>query len=454
MSSTGGNAMRPIVRRICPAARRLALVALLVATGGSAAYLANRARGHPSAAPSVEPAKTDKVQRFGRDGVSVPLDMARNMGIQTAVTSGTARALQLPALQGCLALDNNRLARVHSRFAGEVVGVGTTADGADEADSPGGQRPLRTGDRVRKGDLLAVVWSKELGEKKSELVDAVSKLRADDVTLRRLRDAYTTASVPERSVRDAERAVEADQIAVDRVQRTLRSWRLTNEEIADVRAEADKLTAPTAGPPDPAKWARVEVRSPQDGVVLEKNVAPGDIVDTTTDLFKVGDLSHLVVWAHVYEEDLPLIQALPRPVRWAVGVSSRPGSTFPGTMEQVGAVIDPNQHTALVTGRVENPTGDLKVGQFVTVTVTLPPPAGQLELPADAVVEDGRESVVFVQPNADETRFVRTPIQVARRFRDGVCVRTGGPLRAGDRVVTSGALLLRDAMDELPAPQQ
>jgi cobalt-zinc-cadmium efflux system membrane fusion protein len=123
-------------------------------------------------------------------------------------------------------------------------------------------------------------------------------------------------------------------------------------------------------------------------------------------------------------------------------------------LEQVQPVIDPNQHTALVTGRVENPTGDLNIGQSVTATVALPPPAGQLELPTDAVVEDGRESVVFVQPPGSEQRFVRTKVQVVRRFRDGICVQAGGALKAGDRVVTGGSLLLRDAMDELPVPAE
>lgn len=451
--------MRPVINRVLRVGRQFLLVALLVVSGGSAAYLANHAASHAgSAHPGTpDPARAEKVQRFGHDGVSVPPEIARNLGLKTAVVSGQVRPIQLPPLHGCLALDSNQLSRVHSRFAGEVVSVGTVEGTTALADSagaqPAGPRPLRAGDRVRKGDLLAVVWSKDLGEKKSELVDAVSRLRADDVTLRRLQEAHAAGSVPERSVREAERAVEADRIAVDRAERTLRSWRLSDDEIADVRAEVDRLSAPAARKPDPAGWARVEVRSPQDGVVLEKNVTAGDIVDTTADLFKIGDLSHLAVWVHVYEEDLPLIQSLPRPVRWAVGVASRPGTTFPGTLEQIGAVIDPNQHTALVTGRVENPNGDLRVGQFVTVTVALPPPTGQLELPADAVVEDGRESVVFVQPAAGEPRFVRIPIQVARRFRDGICVRADGPLHAGDRVVTAGALLLRDAMDELPVPQ-
>ena len=107
----------------------------------------------------------------------------------------------------------------------------------------------------------------------------------------------------------------------------------------------------------------------------------------------------------------------------------------------------------MVTGKVDNQNGRLKVGQFVTVAIETLPPSGEIELPADAVVEDGRESLVFVQPDASENRFVRTSIRVTRRFRDSVCVRAGETLKPGDRVVANGLLMLRDAVDALPAPR-
>src|SRR5262249_27253590 len=131
----------------------------------------------------------------------------------------------------------------------------------------------------------------------------------------------------------------------------------------------------------------------------------------------------------------------------------QPGAAFSGTLEKIGAVIDPAQHTGLVSGRVENPSGDLKAGQFVTVSIVLPPPTGELEVPAAAVVEDGRESIVFVQPDAREPRSLRRPVTVLRRFRDFVYVRAAeNGLKAGDRVATAGALLLCEAMEQLPAP--
>ena len=85
-------------------------------------------------------------------------------------------------------------------------------------------------------------------------------------------------------------------------------------------------------------------------------------------------------------------------------------------------------------------------------TLALPPPSGEVELPPDAVVEDGRESVVFVQTDASGQRFGLRKVQVVRRLREAIYVRAEpGGVRPGQRVVTSGSLLLREAMDTLPA---
>jgi cobalt-zinc-cadmium efflux system membrane fusion protein len=240
---------------------------------------------------------------------------------------------------------------------------------------------------------------------------------------------------------------------VAKAEATLRAWRLTDEEIQAIVTFVEKLGSADARKQwaQDRTWAKVDVRAPQDGVILEKNITIGDIVETTMDLFKIADLSQLIVWTHVYEEDLAILQSLPQPVRWTVSLTSQPNLKFPGTMGRVGAVIEPNQHTALVSGRVENPEGWLKAGQFVTVTLEVPPASDELELPSLAVVEDGKESLVFVRTNSEEFRFHRQPVQVVRRFRDVVYVKASeSGLQVGDTVVTAGSLLLREAMDQQP----
>ena len=52
-----------------------------------------------------------------------------------------------------------------------------------------GSQPIAFGQHVRKGQVLAVIWSQDLGEKKSELIDGLSQLHLDEESLQRLGDA-------------------------------------------------------------------------------------------------------------------------------------------------------------------------------------------------------------------------------------------------------------------------
>ena len=118
--------------------------------------------------------------------------------------------------------------------------------------------------------------------------------------------------------------------------RTLQSWRISKEEIDQVRAEADRLRENRRREKTPdreemvAQWAKLEVLSPLDGTVIERNVALGDLVDTNIDLFKIADLSRLRVVAHAYEEDLPSLDALKNDRRaWSVSRRFGPGRGDP-----------------------------------------------------------------------------------------------------------------------------
>src|SRR6266511_5655013 len=222
--------------------------ALLAVGGGGpvGAFLLGLAQGEraqgetpaPTAAAQGRPRPT----RPADDTVVVSARVLRSLGVHTTRVTEARRPRGLPSLTGTLALDTNRLARARARFAGEVVQLGTVAE-SDPTKPPRGTggRLLHCGDTVRKNQLLAVVWSKDLGEKKSELVDAVSKLKLDREVLDRLRALFKEGGTSERGVREAERAVESDLIAVARAERTLRSWRLGEDEIAAVRGEAERL---------------------------------------------------------------------------------------------------------------------------------------------------------------------------------------------------------------------
>jgi membrane fusion protein, heavy metal efflux system len=423
--------------------------------GGKAGVTASQPAHEEERLSPAEPVPGDP------DAFRLPPDTVAALRLRTVPAERSTIPRQLE-LSGQLALDANTLARVHSRFAGEVVRVEEVAD--NSAGSQTTFRQLRPGDHVDAGQLLAVVWSKDLGEKKSQLIDAISQLRLDQETLDRYEELARSGSISEVAIRGQRRQVEADRITLATAERTLRSWKLSEEEIEAIRADADRLRQP-AKPADKEKdrdWAKVEVRARSAGTVVERNLAPGDIVDTTTDLFKIADLSRLAVWAYVYEEDLPALLSLsPEQMRWTIRLKADPEATpLAGGVEYVGEIIDPNQHTALARGSVENKYGRLRAGQFITATMQLPPPPNEVVIPGNALVEDGREAIIFVQPEPAEPRYALRRVAVARRLPDGrVTLRTRlqpdeerrglRTVRAGEAVVTSGVVELKAALEDL-----
>jgi cobalt-zinc-cadmium efflux system membrane fusion protein len=171
-------------------------------------------------------------------------------------------------------------------------------------------------------------------------------------------------------------------------------------------------------------------------------------------LFKIVDLTKLAVYAHVYEDDLPALQALPRPLRWTVKLKGDPrAKPLSGTIERISDILDTNQHTALVVGLVDNPGGHLKAGQFITAIVEIPPAPDELVIPTSALDEDGEESIVFVQADAKLPQYSLRRVSVSRRYHDLVYLhespRDPLGLKVGDRVVVSGVGELRAALKSL-----
>jgi cobalt-zinc-cadmium efflux system membrane fusion protein len=351
----------------------------------------------------------------GAAGLRLPPEMPAKLGIQTGEVKPRDVPPRVLELLGALALDPDRLAAVKTRFAGEVIEIGPATAGTKGPS-------LTAGDRVKKGQLLAVVWSKDLALKKAELIDALAQLRQDQDRLAWSERMHAKGFVTEAEVRQSRRNVAGDTTAVTRAERTLRVWRLGEEDIKALKSQAE-------GKRDPAReneWARVEIRSPLDGTVLERNVAVGAVVDTTADLFKIADLTRLAVHVEVPEADIAAISALkPAQRRWTVQpLSGRSSAPVEGRFERIDSLVNRSLGTVKVTGLIPNTGGRLRPGQAVRVRITFPRLASEVSVPTSALVEEGGATYVFVQPDARQRVYVPVRVEVVRRGKDTAHVRT------------------------------
>lgn len=442
-------------------------VLLLVAAGFGGGYLfGKRAEELKKFDERETPVVASETARHQMTGVEVAErghlrlhpDVIKSLNLQVASARQAPKTEPL-VLAGSLFLDSSHLAVVHTRFTGEVVRVG---DVTDVNPQPGDSksRQVRAGDFVKKNDVIAVIWSKEIGEKKSDLVEALSRRNASRATLERL-EGLEKGSVSGQVVRDARRQYESDLIAVDRAERTLRSWKETEEEIAEVYAEAERIVRGENQKDSRVRetWANVEVRSPLDGVVLERNISIGEIVDTGFDMFKIADISRMGVLANIYEEDIPKISALgPDDRNWRIRLKAEPESEpITGAFEVIGHVIDPGQHTAAVVGWIQNPDQRFRTGQFITATVDVPGPSNAVLIPNSAVIDQGPSAIVFVASDASRTEVAARHVTVIRRGRDFALIRkapaessSDDSLREGELVVTSGNLELFGVLQDRP----
>ena len=473
----------PAGRRIVP---RLVAVLILIALAGLGGYFLGGLG--LSAQKDQTPKDKNPPPMLGVSLVKdklhtleVPEDVRTTLGsrkgnrdlIAVAQVPATMRPLQLI---GSTLLDPTRLARIRTRFpSARVVEIGQVHDFSPKT----GQsifRELQTGDHVRKGEVLGVFYSVDVGCKKNDLLDALVQLELDQQILDNAEKHRQ--SVPEVFMLTQIRAVQGDHNAINRAMNNLEAWDIPQDEIDALREEARKICADKKawsktregrwvkgekpGKTDSNRenenpWGRVTLRAPFDGVIVERNLHVDEmVVDNTVNLFQIADVNRLLVIADAPEDDLPTLEALERKDRrWTVRtIGSNAPTVLSGTIDEIGYLIDPNQHTAVIKGYVENPGERLRAGQTITATICIPPPSGVVEIPNDALVDDGKQSLVFVQTDAAKHQYTMRRVQVTQSLRTkGVCTQHADPQgRAIDRPGGGGRLAAQRAPSTGPAP--
>jgi cobalt-zinc-cadmium efflux system membrane fusion protein len=441
--------------------------------------------------------KDEKVELLrdgeGRPGLRLTAEAMTGYGIRPAAARPAAEPRPLPPQVGSVNYDNTRLFNIRTRFPGEV------AEMRQVEDTPGVPtrfpRPIRTGDKVKQGDLLCVVWSQQLGQAKAALVDAISGLALSKTTYEEQLKVFEEGALSLSVLRASLRQLRGDSNALATAERSLKMWKLTPDEIEAIRKEAAGVAElivkgqKVRDTDMEAQWARVEVRVPwfdrndpgRELTVVETNTNLNDMLDPINSpwpLFKVADLGRLQIWVHPPEEYLPVLrknldraEREGRRLEWDVRFQADPPDAPPRKMQivQIYPSIEPTQHTPLVVGYLNNAEGNYLVGQYLTATIYVPPVPDTVEIPAEALNEVGGQALVFVEANADRHEFTLRRVPVEARFKDVVIVRSKltaddekasglerqkgrrpiEPLRPGERVMTRGIVELTTALDEL-----
>lgn len=381
------------------------LLALLVGAGGT--FVLMRDGRNPDSAPV--PAATTAPASSTTVVVPMSKDSADRAGI--ALTRVSAQpvtdGLRLP---GVVEANAYRQVSVTPLVAGRVVGVAA-----------------QLGDRVRKGQSLAQVYSPEVAEARTKYLAAKAML-----------DAH------ERELQRTQKLVEIGAASRQELERLHAEHAAQTAEVASAGSRLQLLGANPDGDPASTESATANVPAPIDGVVTERLANIGLNVDSSTKLFAVVDLSSVWVVADVYERDL---QRVREGTRATVTTTAYPDLPLEGRVSFIDPQLNTGTRTAKVRVEVSNPRGDLRLGMYTDVAIASPGTASVLTVPRDAVQSVGDKQVVYVSPPDDPGKFVEREVSLGRTVGEQVEVLAG--LSAGDSVVSKGAFFVRAEAERL-----
>ena len=305
-------------------------------------------------------------------------------------------------LNGRITYDENRTSRVSSPVAGRVVRLDALP-----------------GDTVKAGQPLLLLDAPELAGAVADARKAAADLHLKQLAHQRAASLFEGEVLARKELETSE------------------------AELKQARAEADRANARLKNLAPSAKLAdgRFVLRAPLAGVVADRQVNPGAEVrpDSPTPLFVITDPAHLWGVIDVPERDLSKVRV---GQEVSLEVDAYPGRRFTGRVASIGAALDPATRRVQVRCAVDNPDRLLKPEMYARITPLAGAARPALQVPNAALITEGLYSFVFVEtsPGVLEKRRVT----LAAQGRDSTVLRDG--LKAGDRVVTTGALLLNSEL--------
>jgi cobalt-zinc-cadmium efflux system membrane fusion protein len=286
---------------------------------------------------------------------------------------------------------------------------------------------VELGARVRAGQSLALVASPDF----ADAVATYRKALAAAANTRRIADQdeqlWRNDAIARRDLEQAQTAAAQAEADRDAALEQLRAIGMDSAAIAAI--EAGRAVQAPQG----------VVRAPIDGVVVERLITPGQLLEAgTTPCFTVADLSTVWVMANVFESDLPDVAVGdPADVAPTVGDAS-----FAGRVDYVGALVDPQTRATAVRIVARNRGDALKRDLYVRVAIHSRHPRRGLLVPVSAVLRD-EENLPFVFLASADSSFARRQVTLGSRVGDRFEIASG--LAAGDRVIAEGGLFLQFA---------
>jgi len=360
-----------------------------------------------------------------------------------AATAGGGRGSVRPPMPVEFAPVTRGPVAERSTIVGTLIGA-ATVEAVPKVNGRLQQVNVRLGDPVRRGQAIAKVEDREIREQVNQ---AEAAFRVSDATIRqREADLKLAQTNLERNRSLLDRQLLPRQTYDDtdaRHQAAVAQLDLARAQHAQSKARLDELRI---------NLSNTVISSPVDGFIGKRYLDPGAAVSPNAPVVSVVDIRTVRMVVNVVEKD---VKRLSNGMEAQVQVDAFPGEKFVGRVGRIAPVFDPQTRTAEMEIEVPNQGYRLKPGMYARVELTLDSRPNALTLPRAAIVELEGKSGVFVAsgpaPASSATQAPGTAPALTARFvpvvlgiRDADVVEVTSGVTEGMRVITTGALALKD----------
>lgn len=315
-------------------------------------------------------------------------------GIKTvAVRQGSlSHRVSVP---GRIVADADRMAQIVPKASGIVV-----------------EAKKNLGDMVLKGEVLALIESREMAETAAEYQGAQRSAELARTTHNREKSLWEKKITAEQDYLTAKNAWQEAQIRLDLAKQKMQTLGGTEEN------------------GKPSRYH--ELKSPLDGLVVERELTLGEFVDTSHKAFTVADLSVLWVEIAIAPDDLPKVK------EGQEAIIEGNGKQGQGKLIFVSPIINPDTRSAKAIVELENEDGLWRSGDYANTFIVTDTQNAGVIVPQDAVQTIEGKTVVFVKTAEGFEKRDITPGK-----KDGQSLEVSSGLSSGEEVAIGNTFVLK-----------
>jgi cobalt-zinc-cadmium efflux system membrane fusion protein len=286
------------------------------------------------------------------------------------------------------------------------------------------QVPVVLGDRVRRGQPLAVIFSSDLADAETGYLAMLAELEADHKKLERTQKLVKLGAASQQEEEDVTADHAAHEAHVRAALTKLQLLGASDLQIAALK-QAEQIDA------------NFSVPAPINGIVLTRTANPGLVTNMSQELFTVVDLSTVWVMASISEKDFSTIHV---GTTATVTAPAYPARVWKGRVVYIQPQVDPNTRTAQARIEVANPEESLRLDMYMDVAFMSAGGKG-LTVPEVAVQSIGEKQYVFLPVSDSEGSFAVRQVRLAPVSNGFYPVLEG--LKVNDEVVKDGSFILK-----------